>query len=192
MFDREAGGSTLAPTSGGYVPVLKPPPSPHMSATALLQKAAQMGAAATNSSTLRGFGLSSSTTASPTNNKESGDEFRESYQWRGQIDPHGLGLSSGLGLRLPYDNTIGGIGCEGLPELSSLCGAKPTTLDFLGLGMVGPEGAGLSALLSSIGGGAGGGVSQFGSGESPVSMSNGSCDGNLNGNDSNNGMNRRL
>lgn len=191
MFDRGAGGSsTLAPTSGGYVSVLNPPPpSSHMSATALLQKAAQMGAAATNSSSLRGFGLSTSSTIDNQERSEE-EEFHENYQWRSQLHPHGLDLG------LPY-NSIGGIGCGGgLPELSSLCVAKPATLDFLGLGMVGPEssGDGLSALWSSIDVvSAGGGVGRFGSGgSSSVSMSingNGTRNG---GNESNNRMKRRL
>ncbi|XWS25735.1 hypothetical protein CRYUN_Cryun27aG0093000 [Craigia yunnanensis] len=87
-----------------------PSPQPAMSATALLQKAAQMGAATSNPSLLRGLGSAVSSTLSA-----------------GQ-DPNGS---------------------------FSLFGNKPTTLDLLGLGM-GDGGAssnGLSALLTSFGGG---------------------------------------
>ncbi|KAL6993616.1 hypothetical protein U1Q18_011727 [Sarracenia purpurea var. burkii] len=100
-----------------------PPQPPAMSATALLQKAAQMGAAATNASLLRGFGIVSSTTSSSSSGQQ---------EWDGRpIEP-------GLGLGLP-----------------SVFGPKQTTLDLFGLGMAaggGPSG-GLSALMTSIGGG---------------------------------------
>ncbi|KAK1275771.1 Zinc finger protein MAGPIE [Acorus gramineus] len=125
-----------------------PPPSPHMSATALLQKAAQMGSAATNASFLRGLGLTSSST-SPQD-----QSLQENHlHW---LEPPGSGLGLGLGFE-----TAGVGGGGGLPDLmmghSSLFGPKPATLDLLGLGMggggsVGAVG-GFSALMSSIGGG---------------------------------------
>ncbi|XP_077216128.1 zinc finger protein ENHYDROUS-like [Tasmannia lanceolata] len=108
------------------------PPPPHMSATALLQKAAEMGAAASNASLLRGFGLSSSTTTP------------ESETSVTQSSANGLGL---------------GLTGLGLPELmmgqSPLFGTKPTTLDLLGLGIGGGAAVagGFSALISSIGSG---------------------------------------
>ncbi|KAK1291260.1 Zinc finger protein MAGPIE [Acorus calamus] len=124
-----------------------PPPSPHISATALLQKAAQMGAAATNASLFRGLGLTSSSSASPQ------EGLQESHL-------HWLELpESGLGLGLGFETNAGG--GVGLPDLMmghpSLFGPKPATLDLLGLGMGGGGSVGVaggfSALMSSIGGG---------------------------------------
>ncbi|CAH8336542.1 unnamed protein product [Eruca vesicaria subsp. sativa] len=121
------------------------PPQPAMSATALLQKAAQMGSTGSGGSLLRGLGIVSTTSSSM------------------ELSSHELGL--GL---LPCSS--GGSG-SGLKELmmgnSSVFGPKQTTLDFLGLGRAvgsgGNPGGGLSALLTSIGGG--GGMDVFGSGE---------------------------
>ncbi|XP_019053059.1 PREDICTED: protein indeterminate-domain 1-like [Nelumbo nucifera] len=124
-----------------------PLPQPAMSATALLQKAAQMGAAGTNASLLRGLGLTM-TSSSPS-------EQQESLQWSRRMEAEPAPLAAGLGLGLPCE---GGT-ATGLTELmmgqSSLFGPRPTTLDLLGLGM-GSGGAptgGLSALITSIGGG---------------------------------------
>ncbi|KAF8406402.1 hypothetical protein HHK36_008489 [Tetracentron sinense] len=108
---------------------------PGMSATALLQKAAQMGATATNASLLRGLGIALS-------GGSSGQD--ESLQWNHHVEVEG---GSGPGLR------------ELMMGSSSLFGPKPTTLDFLGLGMNGggaPVG-GFSALIKSMGGGLDGG-----------------------------------
>lgn len=107
-----------------------------MSATALLQKAAQMGASASGASLLRGFGLDCD-------------------------DPDGATI--GLGLGVGYD---GRSGLEELMmSTPSVYGPKHTTLDFLGLGMAAGGGTtnGLSALMTSIGGSLHGG--RGGSGE---------------------------
>ncbi|OVA04541.1 zinc finger protein [Macleaya cordata] len=139
-------GSTLFAPLGQDRHQYAPSPHPTMSATALLQKAAQMGAAATNASLLRGFGISVSSS--------SGE--RENMQWSHTIDNEPGPAAPGLGIGLPCD------GAAGLTELmmgpSSLFGPRPTTLDLLGLG-IGAGGAskgGLSALITSIGGGGGG------------------------------------
>ncbi|XP_022775287.1 protein indeterminate-domain 2-like isoform X2 [Durio zibethinus] len=121
-----------------------PLPQPAMSATALLQKAAQMGAAATNAYLLRGFGIVSSSSSSVQ---------QDNMQWgQGQVEPENVSVAAGLGLGLPCD------GSSGLKELmmgTPVFGPKQTTLDFLGLGMAagGSPNGGLSALITSIGGG---------------------------------------
>ncbi|KAF8718050.1 hypothetical protein HU200_025522 [Digitaria exilis] len=152
-----------------------PPPSPspsaHMSATALLQKAAQMGATSSSSSFLRGLGLdisSSSPGASSSGQQHHHEAMQVSLpeaslqQWPPRLEhqePTAPMLSAGLGLGLPYDST-GAPVC--LPELmmgqSSLFGGKPATVDFLGLGMS-PTAAsasrGLPAFIQPIGSGVG-------------------------------------
>lgn len=124
------------------------PQPPHMSATALLQKAAQMGAAATSSSLFRGFGpgLSSPLTAP------------ENLQW-----DHSDPSSGGLGIEHP------GLGLSEFMMGQSIFGSKPATLDLLGLGMGiggGAAAGGLSALITSIGSGLDVAAS-FGGGNSP-------------------------
>ncbi|CAD6210033.1 unnamed protein product [Miscanthus lutarioriparius] len=120
-----------------------PSPSPHMSATALLQKAAQMGATSSSSSFLRGLGLdvsSSSPGASSSGQQQHHQEAMQVSlpdtslpQWppRLETEPAPM-LSAGLGLGLPYDST-GAQVC--LPELmmgqSSLFSGKPATLPEL-------------------------------------------------------------
>ncbi|CAH8268163.1 unnamed protein product [Arabidopsis lyrata] len=119
-------------------------PQPAMSATALLQKAAQMGASSSGGSLLRGLGIVSSTSTS-----------------MDAIVPHGLGLG------LP----CGGESSSGLKELmmgnSSVFGPKQTTLDFLGLGRAVGNGNGPSNGLSALVGGSSGidMAKTFGSGE---------------------------
>ncbi|KAF8101455.1 hypothetical protein N665_0205s0048 [Sinapis alba] len=124
-------------------PMSLPPPSqPAISATALLQKAAQMGSTGSGGSLLRGLGIVS-TTSSPM-----------------ELSSHDAGF--GLGLGLPCSSGTG------LKELmmgnSSVFDPKQTTLDFLGLGRaVGNNnpGGGLSSALW----GGGGGMDVFGSGD---------------------------
>ncbi|KAJ8567502.1 hypothetical protein K7X08_019710 [Anisodus acutangulus] len=135
-------GSSIFRPAGQEQRQYTPAPQPAMSATALLQKAAQMGAAATSSSLLRGFGVMSSTSSS-----------NGQQEWsRRPIDAtDGASLAAGLGLGLPCDAG------SGLKELMlgtpSVFGPKHPTLDLLGLGMaasVGPS-PGLSALITSMG-----------------------------------------
>jgi hypothetical protein len=157
-------------------PFAPPPPSPspsaHMSATALLQKAAQMGATSSSSSFLRGLGLDvSSSSPGASSSGQQQQQHHEAMrvslpdaslqQWppRLELEPAPM-LSAGLGLALPYDSTGAQVS---LPELmmgqSSLFSGKPATLDFLGLGMS-PSGAsagrGLPAFVQPIGGAVGG------------------------------------
>ncbi|XP_010558174.1 PREDICTED: protein indeterminate-domain 1 [Tarenaya hassleriana] len=142
-------GSTLQDPA--QFPNPPPPAQPAMSATALLQKAAQMGAS--GGSLLRGLGIVPSSSSTM--------ELSSS---------HDTSLAPGLGLGLP----CGGGNGSGLKELmmgnSSVFGPKQTTLDFLGLGRAvggsGSPGGGLSALITSIGGGGGLDVTaSFGAGE---------------------------
>ncbi|XP_071911776.1 zinc finger protein ENHYDROUS-like [Coffea arabica] len=114
-----------------------------MPAITLLQKVAQIGAAATNVSLLKGFGIVSSASAS------SGQQ-----EWSGRaIESDSASLATGLGLGLTCDSG------SSLKELTlgtpSVFGPKHTALNLLGLGMAaggGPSG-GFSALMTSIGGG---------------------------------------
>lgn len=104
------------------------PPQLPMSATALLQKAAQMGATSSNSSFLHGLGLPVSSS--------SGQDINGNQR---DVKPDTNIVASGLGLGLPSGDVMMGA--------SPLFGNKPTTLDLLGLGI----GAG-SAFLNSYGG----------------------------------------
>ncbi|CAN7025151.1 hypothetical protein Bca4012_041606 [Brassica carinata] len=137
-------GATIQdPPPPHFLTPLHPPPQPAISATALLQKAAQMGSTGSGGSLLRGLGIVS-TTSSPM-----------------ELSSHEAGF--GLGLGLPCSSG------SGLKELmmgnSSVFDPKQTTLDFLGLGRaVGNGGNNTGGGLSALFGG-GGGMDVFGSGE---------------------------
>ncbi|XP_078161399.1 zinc finger protein GAI-ASSOCIATED FACTOR 1-like [Carex rostrata] len=132
-------------------------PTQHMSATALLQKAAQMGATSSGSSFLKGFGLDISS-PSPSEQHQDHRGIRESafQQWGQQLEPDSAPLlSAGLGLGLHYDDSG-----MSLPDLMmgppSLFVSKPATVDFLGLGMgptVGSPTGGFPGLIRPIRGG---------------------------------------
>ncbi|KAL6587885.1 hypothetical protein OROMI_000863 [Orobanche minor] len=113
-----------------------PSPQPALSATALLQKAAQMGPTTSNSSLLRSLGIVSS--LSPPEKR------------RVEADGSSLAADIGLGLGMACDTGLG------LKELMmgtpSVFGPKHITLDLLGLGMAasGGSSSGLSALVTSI------------------------------------------
>ncbi|KAE8729220.1 Protein indeterminate-domain 7 [Hibiscus syriacus] len=101
---------------------------PVMSATALLQKAAQMGAASPYPSLFHGLGFSVSSSAP-------------------SVGKH-------LNVKSESNSTSTASMRHGLPLIGS---SPPTTLDFLGVGMGdgGTSSRGLSALLTSFGGGYG-------------------------------------
>ncbi|KAF8012467.1 hypothetical protein BT93_I0590 [Corymbia citriodora subsp. variegata] len=138
-------GSSLFGSAGQERRQYAPAPQPALSATALLQKAAQMGATATNASLLRGLGIVSSSTSSGQ---------QENLQWNtNNVEHENASVAAGLGLGLPCD------GSSGLKELMmgtpTMFGPKHPTLDFLGLGMAagGNPSGGFSGLMTSIGGG---------------------------------------
>ena len=137
-------GSSIFGHAGHERRQYAPPPQPAMSATALLQKAAQIGSA-NGGSLLRGLGLVTSTLSSVSS---------ENLQWSSrQVEPETSPVPSGLGLGLPCDEG------SGLKELmigsSSMFGPKQPTLDFLGLGMAagGSSNNGLTSLITSMGNG---------------------------------------
>ncbi|KAL6856184.1 hypothetical protein ACP4OV_018986 [Aristida adscensionis] len=162
--------SSLFPQTNASNPcTFAPPPAPHMSATALLQKAAEVGASQSSSSFLKEFGLASSSTSSAPSKVPQGRftdnsaqqwhhrsnqqiemerrhwsnqpmEMERRHRSNQQIEMESRPmLSSNLGLGLAYES-----GNAGLPDLmmgpSPLFGPKPATLDFLGLGIGGTMG----------------------------------------------------
>ncbi|CAK9178537.1 unnamed protein product [Ilex paraguariensis] len=107
-----------------------PSSQPALSATALLQKAAQMGSTASNSSFLRGLGLAIPPSS---DHQDRNSATTTTKQWNGHARRDGNPVASGF--------------CLGLPS------EGPTTLDLLGLGPGGSGAStgGLSALLHSMG-----------------------------------------
>ncbi|GAB2291310.1 hypothetical protein Dimus_025568 [Dionaea muscipula] len=136
-----------------------PSQQPALSATALLQKAAQMGSTTSSSSLLGGF----SNIASPLPNQLQGSA---AVQWNGALGAvpvkveNGGSAEDGLRLGLPSDHPVlfgvSGPGPGPPPMVDTnpglLFGSRPTTLDLLGLGIA-PGNASpsdLSAFLSSM------------------------------------------
>ncbi|XP_051123594.1 zinc finger protein GAI-ASSOCIATED FACTOR 1-like [Andrographis paniculata] len=152
--------SSLFPVATSPPAFLQSPPSAALSATALLQKAAQMGATSSNSSFLRGLGL-----AAPSSHQF--DQHRIASTTAAAASTsgssHGMKLESsfGIGLGQPSAAAAAAAGVSVLNGVmmtkSTLLGGTPATVDFLGLGM-GDHGevagaGGFSAFLNSIGGG---------------------------------------
>ncbi|KAL6504678.1 hypothetical protein OROHE_023436 [Orobanche hederae] len=119
-------------------------PQPSLSATALLQKAAQMGATSSDPSFLRGLWLPVS---SPMDHQDYNISTMASATTSSTTRVEKNSMASGLGLGLPSS------GFSGFSNELMMSQIKPTTLDFLGLGMGGGgEGSssGFSAFLTSI------------------------------------------
>ncbi|XP_057785805.1 zinc finger protein ENHYDROUS-like [Salvia miltiorrhiza] len=117
---------------------------PALSATALLQKAAQMGATSSKSSFLQGLWLSGPTTPSDSQHLESLSLTSPTPNADCSVKLESNSLASGLGLGLPS-----GGGASGFTQLMI---SPPTTLDFLGLGMPAGEASsdGFSAFFSRL------------------------------------------
>ncbi|KAL2455237.1 Protein indeterminate-domain 1 [Forsythia ovata] len=145
-------------------------PQPALSATALLQKAAQIGATSANSSFLHGLGLATSSSSNPQDNAASATTTPLSpSRWNSHMQLENGSFTPGLGPGIPSN------GSSGLNDLmigpsTSLFSNKPTTLDFLGLGMGANEASsgGFSAFLTSIGGGLNAAAASVGGGVSSV------------------------
>ncbi|KAK4481464.1 hypothetical protein RD792_012363 [Penstemon davidsonii] len=156
------GASSLFPTTSHYTSSAQPA----ISATALLQKAAQMGATSSNSSFLRGLGLALPSSSDPQDNASIMVSTTSStpLHWNNNVKLENNSMASGLGLGLPSG------GSSGYNELmmsqSTLFGDKPATFDFLGLGMGSGEASsgGFSVFLNSIDGALDMGSTTFGSG----------------------------
>lgn len=155
------GGSSLFPN----VPPNPQPhylsrPQPALSATALLQKAAQMGATSSNSSFLRGLGLALPNPQLNISTMALASSSTPTH-WNTAVKLEPNSLAAGLGLGLPSSDSSGFN--ELMMSSSALFGTKPATFDFLGLGVGASEASpgGFSAFLSSIGGG----MNSFGGGE---------------------------
>lgn len=127
---------------------------PALSATALLQKAAQMGSTTSNNSFLRGLGLAmSSSTSAPDENSL---VRRTNALCHVKLESNINAEVPGLGIQLPSDGHSGFTDLMMGPSISHqtsmMFGSKPPTLDFLGLGngASGTPSNGFSAFLSSM------------------------------------------
>ncbi|XP_022852442.1 protein indeterminate-domain 1-like isoform X1 [Olea europaea var. sylvestris] len=146
-------------------------PQPALSATALLQKAAQIGATSANSSLLRGLGLAMSSSSDPQDNismpAAATITAPSPPHWNSHMQLGNSSFDPGLGLGIP-SNRSSGLNDFMIGPSTSLLSNKPTTLDFLGLGMGASEGPSgeFSAFLTSIGGGLNAAAASIGGGSS--------------------------
>ncbi|KAF7817566.1 protein indeterminate-domain 2-like [Senna tora] len=121
-------------------------PQPALSATALLQKAAQIGAAASNASFLRGLGLAAASS--------SAQDDSTPTKWNGHVKTENHSVSDGLVLGI----SSAGNACfaDMMMDSPSPFGERPMTRDLLGLNIGGAgdgaSGGRFSALLTSFGG----------------------------------------
>ncbi|KAK6115825.1 hypothetical protein DH2020_008094 [Rehmannia glutinosa] len=155
------GASSLFPSTSQNPQHYIPSPQPALSATALLQKAAQMGSTSSNPSFLRGLWLPVSSPLDHQDNISTMASTTSSTSSHVKIENNSL--ASGLGLGLPSSESSG-FNNDLMMSSSALFGNKPTTLDFLGLGMGGggeASSGGFSAFLSSINGGLDMGAGSF-------------------------------
>ncbi|KAH7524070.1 zinc finger protein GAI-ASSOCIATED FACTOR 1 [Ziziphus jujuba] len=147
-------GSSLFPTPDQdhhrqYTPSAQPAA---MSATALLQKAAQIGAAASNTSLLRGFGLATSS-SSPGQDNSTATQWNMNFQSKPENNNSSVAAGLGLGLPSAGNSTLTDL----MMGPAAAFGSQPMTRDLLGLsiGVGGASTGGLSALLNSFSGGNG-------------------------------------
>ncbi|KAK4351998.1 hypothetical protein RND71_027516 [Anisodus tanguticus] len=129
-----------------------------LSATALLQKAAQMESTTSNNSFLRGLGLAMSPSTSAPDDISLAR--RTNSLRHVKLESNILEVPPGLGVQVPTNGPSGLTDLMMGPSISHqsmMFGNKPPTLDFLGLGngASGTPSNGFSAFLSSMDGGFG-------------------------------------
>ncbi|XP_024973183.1 protein indeterminate-domain 2-like [Cynara cardunculus var. scolymus] len=127
-----------------------PASQPALSATALLQKAAQMGAKSSNTSFLHALGL-----ASPSSSSSNHRQDTNNGEWSNVHIKQERDDNSRLGLGIPFATAATTTTTTSLTDLM-MGPPAPTTLDFLGLGMGSGSGGspgGFSAYLASTGSG---------------------------------------
>ncbi|XP_027905427.1 zinc finger protein GAI-ASSOCIATED FACTOR 1-like [Vigna unguiculata] len=117
---------------------------PALSATALLQKAAQMGAS--SASLLRGLGLATTSPSSMGKDEGFNMNATATAQWNGQVKQENQPVVDNLGLGLPCGSDV-------MLGPSTPFVGQPVTRDLLGLSIGGGASrGGLSALVTSFGG----------------------------------------